>query len=233
MIKNKIKKIFLRKSKFYWLVFIFVIAFAGTAYALNIWNTGYRINTETKNVYVGAGQDCHKITNTSGNSYFIPTKTTAEWNSFASHLPSGASVASCGPPATFTECHITARTNTNYLYSLSLGQMDNFCKSSLGDDYWFRDTRPGPSLVSMVDDGNGNLVCGGVLVEEGCAQAELMSGGFYRTYYFVVVMNEIFNPPDPSQLYMAYGKAVSCHGTPEYSIPTPYCNYSMGALCCR
>ena len=76
-------------------VFLFISAI--TVYALNTWATGYRVNTETKDVLVGASQACHKVTNTSSNSYFIPTKTTAEWDSFASHLPSGVSIGSCLP----------------------------------------------------------------------------------------------------------------------------------------
>lgn len=69
---------------------------AGISYALDSWNAGFRINTETKNVYVGPAQTCYKVTNTSGNSYFIPTNTVAEWNSFSSYKPAGVSIDSCG-----------------------------------------------------------------------------------------------------------------------------------------
>lgn len=68
---------------------------AGISYALDSWNTGFRINTETKNVYVGSAQTCYKVTNTSGNSYFIPTKTIAEWNAFNANKPAGVTVSGC------------------------------------------------------------------------------------------------------------------------------------------
>ncbi len=38
---------------------------------------------------------CNKVTNSSGQSVMVPTKTTAEWSSFRSNPPSGISLASC------------------------------------------------------------------------------------------------------------------------------------------
>ena len=50
--------------------------------------------------------DCKKIDNTSGVDYFVPTKTTAEWDSFAGNLPSGVTVESCvvGGTWTYKDC---------------------------------------------------------------------------------------------------------------------------------
>jgi len=116
---------------------------AGAVYALDAWHTGFRINTETKNVYVGSAQTCYKVTNTSGNSYFIPTKTIAEWSSFFIHLPGGASVGQCqrlpkcGPawlfnhqcigPAGEKACPINKSSNAK-----SLQECLNFCQSVMG-----------------------------------------------------------------------------------------------------
>jgi hypothetical protein len=84
---------------------IAILSIAGMVYALNSWNTGFRIDKETKNVYIGSSQTCYKVTNTSNNSYFIPTKTTAEWNAFAANLPSGVSIGSCCASHAYFSCY--------------------------------------------------------------------------------------------------------------------------------
>ncbi|MCK5461198.1 hypothetical protein KAI58_04400, partial [Candidatus Gracilibacteria bacterium] len=68
-----------------------------TVSAIDVWNTGYRVDTGTKDVLVDENEECHKVINTSSNSYFVPTKRTTEWLSFSTNLPSGVSVESCGP----------------------------------------------------------------------------------------------------------------------------------------
>jgi len=59
----------------------------------------YRINSYTTLDCVGAkdanGSNCRKIINGGTNHLFVPAKTTAEWNSFISHPPSGVSVPDC------------------------------------------------------------------------------------------------------------------------------------------
>ena len=87
---------FTKKYFFIFGIVIFLLFLSSiTVYALNIWNLGYRIYTQTKEVKVGSSQACHKVTNTSSNSYFIPTRTTTEWNAFANNSPSGVTIGSC------------------------------------------------------------------------------------------------------------------------------------------
>lgn len=66
--------------------------------ALDTWNTGYSVYSGTnKNVIVGSSAGpCYKITNSdSSKDYFIPTKTTAEWNAFTAHKPASLSIGNC------------------------------------------------------------------------------------------------------------------------------------------
>ena len=124
---------------------VFLFTSAITVYALNTWNEGYRINTETKEVKVDSSENCHKVTNTSGNSYFIPTKTTAEWNAFAGNLPSGVSIGSCDPvcvpglcklcpgptvPADDVACGTIDCDGLNYYYTSGAASAagTNYCK---------------------------------------------------------------------------------------------------------
>ncbi|MFH1759733.1 MAG: hypothetical protein ABIA63_01405 [bacterium] len=62
------------------------------------WNTGFRLDTETENVYVGSAEECNKLTNVSGNNYFIPTRTVNEYNLFITNAPFGVSETSCCTP---------------------------------------------------------------------------------------------------------------------------------------
>jgi len=91
--KNKLEK--------YWLLLLVLFFLPIIVFALNTWDTGYRINHggDTKEVIVGSADgDCHKVTNNhASNDYFVPTKTTAEWNAFEVHLPAGVSVSECSP----------------------------------------------------------------------------------------------------------------------------------------
>lgn len=61
---------------------------------IDTWATGYQLSPgQTKNVYFGpSGSGWQKVTNTSGNTYFVPTKTEAEWSSFDTHKPTGVSI---------------------------------------------------------------------------------------------------------------------------------------------
>lgn len=87
----------IKKIIYFTLILFFSLAFIGVIYALNTWSTGYRIDTETKQVLVNSTQDCYNVTNITPNAYFLPTKTTAEWNTFETHLPSGVTIGSCVP----------------------------------------------------------------------------------------------------------------------------------------
>lgn len=56
--------------------------------------TTYRI-TAGSSPQVTEHSTCKKVTNSTGNDVFIPTRTVAEWNSFINNPPSGVTVASC------------------------------------------------------------------------------------------------------------------------------------------
>ena len=85
-----------------------------TALAVNTWDTGYRVNHGSSAAVIvgGAGGSCYQVTNSNADhDYFVPTKTTAEWNAFSGHLPPGVSVGSCcSPTAAWTNlgtCSVT------------------------------------------------------------------------------------------------------------------------------
>ena len=133
---------FTKKYFFIFGIVIFLLFLSSiTVYALNIWNLGYRIYTQTKEVKVGSSQACHKVTNTSSNSYFIPTKTTTEWNAFANNPPSGVTIGSCctpglcklcpGPtmPADDFSCGIIDCDGLNYYYTSGSASVTgtNYC----------------------------------------------------------------------------------------------------------
>lgn len=59
--------------------------------------------------YVYANNSCHTVLNSSGNSYFVPTKTLAEWTSFTSGLPAGVTVVNSCP-----NCNALRKTNASY-----------------------------------------------------------------------------------------------------------------------
>ncbi|MCK5460878.1 hypothetical protein KAI58_02745, partial [Candidatus Gracilibacteria bacterium] len=100
------------KKNFLKLSFIFIILFSflltGKVYSIDIWSAGYRIDTETKDVLVGEDEQCHKVTNTSSDSYFIPTKTAAEWNLFEDGSLSNIAFEDCGP-IEITSCEALQR----------------------------------------------------------------------------------------------------------------------------
>ncbi len=84
--------------------FVFLLL-SSTVYALNTWSSGYKVNSGTTvDVRYGPSQLCRKVTNTSANSFFVPSKTVAEWNAFEANLPPGVSTADCCVPAWGAAC---------------------------------------------------------------------------------------------------------------------------------
>ncbi|MFZ2226819.1 MAG: hypothetical protein WA064_03110 [Candidatus Moraniibacteriota bacterium] len=69
--------------------------FIGTVFAINNISDGWRIDNGATLDVTDASSACHRITNNSGSSLFVPTRTTSDWNAFASHLPGGVSSGSC------------------------------------------------------------------------------------------------------------------------------------------
>jgi len=76
------------------LILVLIILFVS---AYSTWSTGWLVVNDgvPVNVLVTAAETCHGVTNSGSYTYFVPTKTTAEWDAFASHLPSGVSVGLC------------------------------------------------------------------------------------------------------------------------------------------
>jgi hypothetical protein len=74
---------------------VFVFGIAGSVIAINSQNEGYRSNAGTT-ITVDVHDDCHKVVNSSGNDYFIPTRTNnPEWQAFQGSLPPGVSLEAC------------------------------------------------------------------------------------------------------------------------------------------
>jgi len=63
-------------------------------YAFGTIETGYRVDKSTT-VTIDAWGECREVVNNSGNDYFVPTKTAAEWQSFRDHPPSGVALNTC------------------------------------------------------------------------------------------------------------------------------------------
>lgn len=96
----KIKKILIL-----WICIIIITLTAGVVYALDSWNTGFRVNNGGTGTIIdlashsdAACRECKKVIDASGKDIFIGTKTCAEWNSFKSNLPSGVTIAACAAP---------------------------------------------------------------------------------------------------------------------------------------
>lgn len=96
--KFKIKKVFM-----IWTCVVAVALMTGAVYALNSWDTGYRVNNgSTGTVDLSSPQhsdpacrECKKVTDASGKDIFVPTKSCAEWNAFKANLPAGVTVSNC------------------------------------------------------------------------------------------------------------------------------------------
>ena len=82
---------------------LFIFSFS-LVFAINSISDGWRVDSGTTMQVTDASWTCHKITNSSSTPCFVPTKTLAEWNAFASHLPSGVSNGSCQTCGWYTCC---------------------------------------------------------------------------------------------------------------------------------
>lgn len=105
----------MKKSKIFFIIILYLFFwFLGKIFAQN--NGSYNINysenfpnnigifqslnngwATARNNYknIMTPEWCRKITSNRGELFFIPTKTTNEWNNFKSHLPSGIGIGSC------------------------------------------------------------------------------------------------------------------------------------------
>jgi len=88
------------------LFFILIKVYGGIT---GFWDIGYQINDDDSGeIYVGGIEGigaCHKVSNISGISYFIPTKTTDEWNAFDSNKPANVFISSCCADTCASEGH--------------------------------------------------------------------------------------------------------------------------------
>lgn len=79
---------------------------AGGAYAINTIVTGWQVgpNTTTTIDVTSIGGDCKKVvTANNGKTYFVPTKTVAEWNTFKAAAPSlSMTLNSCAVNCSYT-----------------------------------------------------------------------------------------------------------------------------------
>lgn len=103
----------MKKSKIFFIIILFLFSIE-KIFAQN--NGSYNINysenfpnnigifqslnngwASSRNTYknIMTPEWCKKITSNRGELFFIPTKTTNEWNNFKSHLPSGIGIGSC------------------------------------------------------------------------------------------------------------------------------------------
>lgn len=73
------------------------ILFSFAASAIDTPTSGYQSVSGTPSYVHAPSNICHTVSNTSGKSYFIPTKTLAEWNAFLSALPTGVTVINTCP----------------------------------------------------------------------------------------------------------------------------------------
>jgi len=94
----KMKKILNKKIVSLFLGILLVVTTSiWVVYALNTWDTGYRINNGTTltNIRIASTQQVCRVTNNHGSALFIPTKTTSEYNSFKSNKPSWVTIGRC------------------------------------------------------------------------------------------------------------------------------------------
>lgn len=74
-----------------------IIALSVTVLAAESHLTGYSINASSSKPVYEPGGTWKKITNSSANKYFIPTKTTTEWNAFNTNKPAAITIATGYP----------------------------------------------------------------------------------------------------------------------------------------
>jgi hypothetical protein len=71
-----------------------MVLYSPVVFAINTVAEGYQVNNNGT-VTIDAHSTCREVSNTSGTSQFVATKTSTEWTSFLSNLPTGLSAATC------------------------------------------------------------------------------------------------------------------------------------------
>ena len=78
-------------------IILIIISISGIVFAINTINTWYQ--TITVNQIVDAHGICQQVRHTWSKSYFIPTKTSAEWSAFRSNKPEDVILSPCSSPS--------------------------------------------------------------------------------------------------------------------------------------
>ena len=103
--------------------FVFLIAFS-LVKAIDSNSEGWKLDpSETLSIDVNSV--CRDITNTGSNTYFVPTKTEAEWTYFINNSPSDVTILGCDPCTGVTEVELWGTTydvaTTTDIYQWSVG----------------------------------------------------------------------------------------------------------------
>jgi hypothetical protein len=73
----------------------------------------YRVNNGTR-VQINEHSTCRNVENTSGRDLFVPTRTSAEWQSFRDNFPSGVTLTGCVDDCLISSTGGTITTNGGY-----------------------------------------------------------------------------------------------------------------------
>ncbi len=76
----------------------FMLLSAIAVYGVGVWDAGHRVDSGAlgQQIIINIDDDCQEIDNTSSVDYFVPTKTTAEWDSFEAAAPGlGVAINEC------------------------------------------------------------------------------------------------------------------------------------------
>lgn len=97
-------------------IYTFILLISNQVLAIDTVPTGFRL-TNSGAASIDAHGTCYMVTNSSGRDHFVATKTSAEWNSFSSNLPTGFALSSCASPLP-TNLSLT-HTNNNRSMTIS------------------------------------------------------------------------------------------------------------------
>ncbi len=104
-----------------------------SVWAINTVATGFQ--TTTSDVEIDAHSTCQNVKHTWSNSYFVPTKTSAEWSAFRNNTPSDVALSACGGGGWWDD--------------LPTNLVDIFDPSEPFDDYWTSNTCD-PNAINVI-----------------------------------------------------------------------------------
>lgn len=74
-------------------VVVIILSLFWVVYAINTINTWFK--TTNSEVVIDAHGTCQRVRHTGSQEYFVPTKSSTEWNTFRSNKPAGIQLNSC------------------------------------------------------------------------------------------------------------------------------------------